>query len=117
MAIFEARGYTVERLSGPDRFTTALRIADHGVDVLGYHRQPVLVARGDDFADALAAGPAAARLGGVLVLVPGWDLTNGTDRWFGHHRDEVDTVYVVGGRQAIADHVLDQLRAAIADGD
>jgi hypothetical protein len=51
-------GYTVVRLKGDTRFQTALAIAQ---DPRGLNNPTdVVVARGDDFADALAAGPFAA---------------------------------------------------------
>lgn len=51
-------GYTVVRLAGASRFDTALAIAQ---DPRALNNPAnVVVARGDDFADALAAGPFAA---------------------------------------------------------
>jgi putative cell wall-binding protein len=50
-------GYTVVRYAGVDRFDTALQIAKGMGDPMH-----VIVARGDDFADALAAGPLAAHV-------------------------------------------------------
>ena len=59
-------GYTVTRLSGPDRFATALQIAKVGMADPSH----IIVARGDEgdngngFADALSAGPYAADVWG-----------------------------------------------------
>lgn len=53
-------GYHVERLGGADRFATSLLIA-HTIGDPAH----VVVARGDDFADALSAGPLAADLFGT----------------------------------------------------
>ena len=54
------------RLAGADRYATAAaisaRVFKSGVPV-------VFIATGEDFPDALAAGPAAAKLGGPLLLV------------------------------------------------
>ena len=49
------------RLAGAGRFETAVAIADFAYDTLGFDETGVILARGDAFADALAAGP----LGGV----------------------------------------------------
>ncbi|NUR62703.1 MAG: PKD domain-containing protein [Catenulispora sp.] len=49
-------GYTTVRLGGTDRFATALAIARQGLGDPAH----VVVATGDDFPDALAAGPYAA---------------------------------------------------------
>ncbi|WP_212237174.1 cell wall-binding repeat-containing protein [Catenulispora pinistramenti] len=48
--------YRVVRYAGTDRYSTALTIAKAGLGNPGR----IVVARGDDFADALAAGPLAA---------------------------------------------------------
>jgi putative cell wall-binding protein len=63
-----ARGLTVERLGGSNRYETATLI---GYRVLSYGQSGgrVFVARGDDFADALALGPMAYRARAPLVLV------------------------------------------------
>lgn len=60
---------TATRLAGADRYETAVEVSkanfSAGVDV-------VFIARGDDYPDALAAGPVGAKLGGpVLLVAPG----------------------------------------------
>lgn len=66
-------GYQVLRLAGPTRYATAVRIAEELGEV-----QAVLVATGDDFADAATAGAAAAHIGGVVVLSAGGQLPSAT---------------------------------------
>ncbi|WP_405034630.1 choice-of-anchor O protein [Ornithinimicrobium sp. LYQ103] len=58
-----AQGYEVERISGVDRYETAVAVAEK----IGTP-QSILVASGRNFPDALASGPAAARVNGVVVL-------------------------------------------------
>jgi len=57
--------FRVERLAGPDRYATAAAVSQRffspGVPV-------AIVSTGLDFPDGLAAGPAAARLGGPVLL-------------------------------------------------
>jgi putative cell wall-binding protein len=55
-------GYHVTRISGADRYATALQIA-HAMGDPAH----AVVARGDDFADALSAGPLAADLFGTVT--------------------------------------------------
>ncbi|GAA2019308.1 hypothetical protein GCM10009839_14670 [Catenulispora yoronensis] len=69
-----AKGYTVKRLAGADRYETALKIAKDGMG----DPSRLILARGDEgtnhngFADALAAGPYAANVfGGAVVLSNG----------------------------------------------
>jgi hypothetical protein len=58
-------GYNVERFAGTDRYKTALAVAQNP-DAMN-SPGGVMVARGDDFADALAAGPLAA----ITATTPG----------------------------------------------
>jgi hypothetical protein len=60
-----ALGFTVDRIAGADRYDTAVKIADR----VTAHPAQILVATGNDFADALSAGAAAgATYGAVVVL-------------------------------------------------
>ncbi|MEZ0115375.1 hypothetical protein ABH920_009410 [Catenulispora sp. EB89] len=60
-----ALGFTVVRIAGADRYDTAVKIADR----VTAHPSQILVATGNDFADALSAGAAAgANYGAVVVL-------------------------------------------------
>jgi putative cell wall-binding protein len=94
------------RLAGADRFATAAEISRHaypgGADT-------VVVATGEAFADALSAGPAAARLGGPVLLTAGNRLPAAT-------RDEIlrlepSQVWVVGGDAVISQAVFDEITA------
>lgn len=69
-----ALGYTVKRFGGSDRYQTALLIAQQG---MGSPHQ-VVVATGQDFADALAAGPLAADEGNAILLSNGKTLDANT---------------------------------------
>jgi putative cell wall-binding protein len=56
-----------ERISGADRFSTAVRLS--GSEFADGSSPVVVIANGRNYPDALAAGPAAAALGGPLLLV------------------------------------------------
>jgi putative cell wall-binding protein len=58
------QGATFERLSGPDRYATAVAVGRRFFPA----GQSVVLAVGDNFPDALAAGPFAASLGAPLLL-------------------------------------------------
>lgn len=62
-----ALGYVVERISGDDRYGTAVAVAERGLGA----PSTVFVATGLDFPDALAAGAVAARVGAAVVLSAG----------------------------------------------
>jgi hypothetical protein len=86
-------GYVTERLWGETRYDTALRVAA----VLG-DRGVVLVTTGSDFPDALAAGAAAAHVGGVVLLTPSEQRWPGVDAYLRAH--PTAAAYAVGGPAA-----------------
>ncbi|MBG6056934.1 putative cell wall-binding protein [Cryobacterium sp. MP_M5] len=61
-----AAGSEWERISGPDRYATAVAVAGRYAAGVGV----VYVAAGANFPDALSAAPAAAAQGGPLLLTP-----------------------------------------------
>jgi len=83
----------------------------------GADPEPVLLASGADFPDALAAAPLARTLGGVLVLVDPRDLTmsSPTRDFLTGRRGEISTILVAGGTTAVSPQVVLQVRDAIAD--
>ena len=88
-------GYQVVRYGGADRFATAVQVAD----ALG-DPGTVLLATGTNFPDALSAGVAAAKAGGVVLLTNGTSLPSTTSSYLAAH---AKTVYAVGGPAAAAD--------------
>ena len=83
----------------------AAREAGAGLDT-------VMLASGRSFADALAAGPAAHRLGGVLALVDPGDLgaSAATQDWLEAHAGEIHHVFIAGGPAAVSEEVAAQIR-------
>jgi putative cell wall-binding protein len=88
-------GYVVVRLAGADRFGTSLAVA-HALGDPG----KVLLATGISFPDALAAGPAAAHVGGVVLLTNGPTMTATVRAYLTAHPG---TVWAVGGPAVAAD--------------
>ena len=82
-------GFTVQRSSGPSRFATAVAIADRIEQLRGSRGattlQTVFLVRGDDFPDALAAGPAAIATRGVVLLTAGDTAHPDTETWLTDH--------------------------------
>jgi putative cell wall-binding protein len=91
----QSAGYTTLRIGGADRYATAAAVAN----VLG-NPSTVFLATGINFPDALSAGPAAAHLGGVVLLTDGSSLPAVTRSYLNAHPG---TVYAVGGPAAAAD--------------
>lgn len=88
-------GYVVTRYSGATRFATAVKVAD----ALG-DPGTVLLATGTNFPDALTAGVAAVKAGGVVLLTNGSTLPTETSAYLSAHPG---TVYAIGGPAATAD--------------
>jgi len=88
-------GFTVNRLAGADRYATAILVAG----AIG-NPGTVLLATGNNFPDALSAGPAAAHLGGAVLLTNGSTLPSTVSTYLTAHPG---TVYAVGGPATLAD--------------
>ncbi|KQU70609.1 cell wall-binding repeat-containing protein [Phycicoccus sp. Root101] len=100
-----AAAATTRRLAGANRYETAVAVSRSAFPDTG---QPVFVASGTDFADALAAGPAGGSLGGPVLLVP----PNGTlPAAVAGELDRLDPsdIYVVGGTGAISTPMATQV--------
>ncbi|MBH0116515.1 cell wall-binding repeat-containing protein [Salinibacterium sp. NG253] len=95
----------VERLSGSDRYSTAVAISqeyDPGVSV-------VYVATGANYPDALSAAPAAAKQGGPLLLTPPTGLPTVVKNEI--KRLDPDLIVVVGGTGVLSSSIYKQLAA------
>ena len=106
---------TVERVFGPDRYSTSRAVADLAAAAGG---SPAFtwLATGGNFPDALVAAPAVARLGGTFLLVSGSDLerSEATHDWLVDHRDDpMELVRLLGGVGAISADVEAQVRAVL----
>jgi YVTN family beta-propeller protein len=88
-------GYLVTRLSGSDRYATAVAVADAMGDP-----SVVFLATAGNYADALAAGPAAANTKGAILLTEGTTLPPETSAYLQAHPG---TTYAIGGPAAAAD--------------
>lgn len=90
-----AAGYAVQRVAGASRVETALAVAG----LLGDPAE-LLVATGSDFADALAAGPAAVAVQGAVLLTAGATPHPAVDAYLTDRADAVVTA--IGGPAATA---------------
>ena len=92
--------YDVTRVAGSTRLETAVAVAEvaHGQ---GAGLEPTLLASAMKFPDALAAGPAAHALGGLLMLTDGSFAGSPPAQFMGDRASPVDTAYIVGGVAAL----------------
>ncbi|RIK17899.1 MAG: hypothetical protein DCC50_00040 [Acidobacteria bacterium] len=98
--------FTVERLAGGTRYTTAVavsrRFAEVGTPV-------VYVATGRAFADALSAGPAASRTGGPVLFVTATGVPTATAGELSRLRP--GRIVIVGGPDVVGENVRGALTA------
>lgn len=97
-----------ERIAGDNRYETAVEISQKGFAEAG-SASAVVLARSDDYADALAGAPLAAHVGGPLLLTPSGVLQNDTKAEIERVLAEDGTVYVLGGEAAIGADVVAEL--------
>jgi putative cell wall-binding protein len=103
-----APGPTVGRIFGADRYATAALLSQRRVPAPGSGVSAVYVASGENFPDALAAGPAASRRGGPLLLVRANSIPGPTRNEL--QRLKPATIYVAGGTAVISSAVVAELR-------
>ena len=102
----KALGITVTRLSGPTRQLTAVAIADYEVANAGFSRAHVNLARGDDFADALAGGPHAGKeLSPILLTDTPTALGAAALKYLTDHSNTLASGHIFGGTAAVSDAV------------
>ncbi len=89
-------GYTIVRLGGADRFDTAILIASNGLN----NPANILLATGLNFPDALAAGAAAAKVNGAVLLTNGTVQPPANQTYLSAHPSDV--LFALGGPAAVA---------------
>lgn len=95
IATLTAAGVDSERIGGATRYETALKIASKVMEVRGVDSVPVFLATGANFADALAAGSAAAAKGAVVLLTQGQAIDPGTAAFI--KSEKASSTLAVGG--------------------
>jgi len=96
----------IDRLLGADRYQTSAAISREGWETSDY----AILARGDDFADALCAGPLAKKYNAPILLTEQHELNTSTLAEL--KRLGVKHLLITGGTGAISDQVETDLRAA-----
>jgi hypothetical protein len=95
---------TPTRVSGADRQSTAVAVSMSAFPAAGA-ASAVVLARADDFADALAGGPLAAAKHAPLLLTSSGSLDAVTGAEIQRVLPKGGTVYLLGGTAAISDAV------------
>jgi hypothetical protein len=98
------------RVSGADRFLTAVAVSQVSFPTAG-SAKAVVLASGDAFADALAGTPLAVQKGGPLLLTPSTGLTPPVVAEITRVLPPGGMVYVLGGTSVLPSSVDAQLSA------
>jgi subtilisin family serine protease len=112
LSSYAAADLATERLAGSDRYSTAVAVSRYQLGgAVGPDSPLVFLATGENPADALAAGAAAASRNGVVLLTQRDRLPQATRAELQRRRPS--QVVLVGGVSAISESVLNELRAVL----
>lgn len=111
LAVFGTDG--VSWIAGSDRYETAAKIADWGVDECGMDWTVPGLATGTSPYDALSGGVAQGRVGSVLLLTRAEYLSDPAAARLEAHAADVLQVRFFGGPSALNDTVHDQVAQII----
>lgn len=100
----------VQRLSGPGRVETALEVSSSMVEKNPSITNRVFVATASNYPDALAAGPALAAQGGVLVLADPNGSNNAVRDWMSSNN--VGNLFVIGGTAVMPNRTVNVIAKA-----
>jgi putative cell wall-binding protein len=99
--------FTTTRLSGEDRYQTAIEISKQFNPGTIPH---VIIASGNNFPDALSANVLATKLKAPLLLVDSRvESSNETMNYISQHLSKTGTVYILGGTELIGTEFETQL--------
>ncbi|MDZ4178341.1 MAG: cell wall-binding repeat-containing protein [Coriobacteriia bacterium] len=94
-------GVSYTRVSGSDRYETAVKVARRGVSE-GLSWNAAGVASGAGFADALSGGAMLGRFGSVMMLTPPSHLHADVNNEIVRNRGHIDGLFVIGGEAAVS---------------
>lgn len=106
---------SVYRIAGSSRYATARMVGNQSLNA-GMSAARTWLATGRNYPDALAAGPAVAADGGVLLLVDGHSIHGSPDTvaWLDAFQHDFTRVRLVGGQAAIAADVETDVERVMA---
>jgi putative cell wall-binding protein len=112
-------GYTVERISGDNRYSTATAVGDkiRATTTIGsiVSKTTAILVAGNNFADGLAAGGMSYLNKSPILLTDGSSLSAGTKTFLDSEVNPVAQVLIVGGTAAVSAAVATEV-AAIKNG-
>ncbi len=107
-------GLTVTRLAGASRYETSLRITEELLR-RGAGTGELWITSGGNYADPLVAGPAAARLGGVLMLADAANFgAQPVAAFLVRNRTRIGVVRLLGGTDTFGTELVSQMQAILS---
>jgi putative cell wall-binding protein len=107
-----ATGNPATRLAGTNRYSTSTSIADFEKNTLSFPVTSALLATGENFPDALAAGPLGGQRKAPAILTASGTLSTEASTWLDANSTTLNTITAVGGTAAVADSVLAAAKTA-----
>ncbi|WP_010676949.1 cell wall-binding repeat-containing protein [Bacillus timonensis] len=101
----EASGITVDRIKGPDRYETAVKVSQEGWS----SAETVVLAVGTNYPDALAGTPLAYSLNAPILLTASNQLPVSTEKEI--NRLGAKNIILLGGKGSISETVEAQLQS------
>lgn len=92
---------SIQRLSGPTRYETSAKIAEFELAAeIGFEADGILFATGNNYPDALSAGPLAGKgLSPLLLVDPGAEQAS---KFVEGHKNEISNATIIGGYSAVS---------------
>lgn len=97
---------TVNRIGGADRYETSILLAKYSGA-----KEVVVVASGENFADALVAAPFSAKQKGAILLTNKEKLGQKAEQFI--KDTKFNKSYVIGGEKSVSEDVINQLTSII----
>ncbi len=107
--------YNTSRISGKDRYDTAVSIAKRLQEETKKAPETVFFVSASNFADALSVSTVAAlKEAPVLYINQAGVLDSSTKAYLKSCKNSIKNAYVIGGKKAIADKALSQIKPYVA---
>ena len=103
---FNALKIKTERIAGKDRYDTSVKVAEKIHEKAGYNRKVVVVS-GENYPDAIAMSPFAAKRKIPILLVKKDSMSQEVSDFLMFK--SIKNIYVAGGKSSISDSVISQL--------
>ncbi len=97
---------TINRIGGANRYETSILLAKYSGA-----KEVVVVASGEDFADALVAAPFSAQQKGAILLTNKDKLSDNAEKFI--KDTKFNKSYVIGGEKSVSEDVINQLTSII----